>query len=345
MADRPEAPWADDEASLAGLAETIENIRQSLADVLAAGAQGKTRATLEACVAGLKRASVTLRNISHLQDATRARQVARESESVRSLAGLVSDAVGELARTNDDIASKLGAHIGELGQIAALPPGVDVAPRLRSTVARVRQMGGAIQEHLQGISSKVDDANTRIHTLESELESAREKASHDSLTRLHSRAALDEFLDDAIRRAGSSGPWCVLILDIDHFKHVNDTYGHVVGDAVLYNIALVLTRSLRWKSHHDILARYGGEEFAAVLAGADLAAAATAADRLRAAVAAARWQPRREADKAIISVTISIGVAQYRDGDTVAQLLERADGALYEAKRTGRNRVVAADDA
>jgi diguanylate cyclase (GGDEF)-like protein len=157
----------------------------------------------------------------------------------------------------------------------------------------------------------------------------------DSLTGIANRRA---FLD-SFSRALSSGrrrgePVAVLILDVDHFKRVNDTAGHTAGDAVLRSLARALAEAVR---SEDTLARVGGEEFGVVIPGASLASAAAAAERLRETIAA---RPV-EVEGLRFDVTVSVGVASTDEGDVeAATLFARADALLYEAKRRGRNRVM-----
>lgn len=164
-----------------------------------------------------------------------------------------------------------------------------------------------------------------------------EMASRDALTGLFNRRHFDLRLAEDLREAQCTGqPLALLLLDVDHFKSVNDAFGHAAGDAALRTVAAVLSSRLRRGG--DMLARYGGEEFAMVLPGADPAAAAALAERLRQAVADAPV-PAPLADRRL---TISIGVAVYPGGGLPADaswLLRRADAALYAAKRAGRNRV------
>jgi diguanylate cyclase (GGDEF)-like protein len=130
----------------------------------------------------------------------------------------------------------------------------------------------------------------------------------------------------------------ILMLDLDHFKRINDTYGHAMGDAVLQHFAQLLRKAFR---SIDMAARVGGEEFAVILPGSDLAAARTSAERLREIVA----KTPLVQDGKTISVTVSIGAATMLPGDSEAdQTLIRADEALYHAKENGRNKVVVAAD-
>ena len=131
-------------------------------------------------------------------------------------------------------------------------------------------------------------------------------------------------------------PLSVLLIDIDHFKTFNDNFGHGVGDQVLRLMSNVLRERLR---DIDLPARYGGEELIAVLPGADLAGCGAVAERIRRAISECRIT-RRSTGEILPSITVSIGVGQFQFGESMADLIERCDRALYLAKRTGRDRVV-----
>ncbi|MBD3236544.1 MAG: HDOD domain-containing protein [Candidatus Eisenbacteria bacterium] len=166
-----------------------------------------------------------------------------------------------------------------------------------------------------------------------------ERSQRDPLTGLRNRAHLDEVLKTEFERANSRGlPISIIFADIDHFKKVNDSWGHQAGDRVLISVGHLLAGGRR---KFDCVARYGGEEFVLVLPDTDQAAATLLAERLRTTVA--ERQHRLE-DGRSIQVTISLGCATHRESYTfngVAGLINAADKALYAAKNTGRNRVVA----
>ncbi len=165
----------------------------------------------------------------------------------------------------------------------------------------------------------------------------RHRSRHDGLTGLLNRRAIEEGIEAQIRRSLRSGEaFSVLMLDLDHFKSINDRFGHAAGDRALRHVATVLLSGVR---DVDDIARIGGEEFLALMPGATLDAVMPVAERLREQLAA---QPLHF-DGTIVAVTMSIGVAQWNDpADDVSRLLVRADAALYQAKQQGRNRVVAA---
>ena len=166
-----------------------------------------------------------------------------------------------------------------------------------------------------------------------QMDDLKRRASIDGLTRLWNRSAITEVLAAELGRAKRGLPMCVAMIDADHFKKVNDVYGHPAGDAVLVELAARIRSGAR---EYDAVGRYGGEEFIAVLTNCDRAAALAVCERIRARVEAEPIStPAGE-----LNVTVSVGLASY-DGDHADQgtLVAAADAALYRAKDKGRNRV------
>jgi len=169
-------------------------------------------------------------------------------------------------------------------------------------------------------------------------ERLRELATTDPLTGALNRRQLYELAEEEVRRAERYWrPLCFAMLDLDHFKAVNDRFGHAVGDEALKAVAAAIRRSLRAT---DRLARHGGEEFVVMLPETPLATARGALERIRASVESLHFEARGEP----VRVTVSAGVVAWRSGESVDAVLDRADAALYAAKRGGRNQVVAGED-
>jgi diguanylate cyclase len=185
--------------------------------------------------------------------------------------------------------------------------------------------------YANALRAKVAEGRRR---LAASLEQVQELVHYDELTRTLNRRSLIGRLEQEIGRARRSGaPFSVAMLDLDHFKAINDTYGHAVGDEVLRQFTATVSATMR---ETDVFGRYGGEEFLLLLLVSDPRASLAPLERIRLAVALHDW----EAVVPGLALTTSIGVAGLLPEETVAQLLRRADEALYEAKAAGRNRVV-----
>lgn len=189
------------------------------------------------------------------------------------------------------------------------------------------------------LEAQLSASVVRIGRLRNDLAQVRQEATTDALTGIANRRAFDARLRRAIRdtQADHSQTFSLLLLDVDHFKRFNDAHGHRTGDQVLRLVARQLADNVKGR---DTAARFGGEEFTVLLMGADLKAATTVARQMCERLAAQRLI-KRGTGEPVGQITLSIGVAQHRAGESGAALIERADAALYEAKQTGRNRVCA----
>lgn len=219
---------------------------------------------------------------------------------------------------------------------APLPPeGPDELGRLAQALRKFRDMaiGGERREtELRAANIKANDA---LAALEAAQQDLMRQARTDFLTGAANRQHFMETAERQWLRAQRDGaPISILMIDIDHFKRINDTYGHLVGDETLRTFAAACRNALR---PSDLFGRLGGEEFAALLPRADLLGAQEAAERLRAAVAALETQ----AGGVKVRITVSIGVAQSAGDDRLDDAIARADAALYLAKQSGRDQVAA----
>ena len=198
-------------------------------------------------------------------------------------------------------------------------------------LSRVRYLVRKTQELETIISQRTAELRAALIVAETAKEQLREQAMRDSLTGFWNRRAIFELLDgEIIRCQRESKPLCVIMTDIDHFKLVNDTWGHLAGDVVLRDVSDRLRQGLR---RYEAVGRYGGEEFLILLPQCPFSIALKRAEELRVAIQA-RTVPISGHE---IAVTCSFGVAEYGPGDSVEELIGKADGALYAAKNGGRN--------
>ena len=234
---------------------------------------------------------------------------------------------------SSSVDERIRAHLGRLESVAQSSSTGDLKREVLSTVVAVAQL---MEERKRMDHERVEDLGATVKKLGQELESARKEGEVDPLTRLYNRKAFDAFLARTVELSQAfNQPACLMLVDLDRFKPINDTFGHQTGDTVLSKLSDVLSRIFLRKN--DLVARYGGDELAVVLRETTVADAKMLADRLLRAVRAVRI----EREGTSIGLTVSIGVAELQAGETAAAWLERSDRGLYKAKNAGRDQLVA----
>ena len=254
------------------------------------------------------------------------------------LAHRVSQGFQKIRADVSNSTAEAGSDAGQFGTAlekwsADLAKSTD--PDANSLAALLRQTR-QMQHSISTLKNRLDESHSEIDRLRQEVVRARQESLADGLTGLTNRRGFDLALADCLSEKNDAehGP-SLLITDIDHFKRINDSYGHLFGDKVLRTIAQVVKDSVKGR---DTAARYGGEEFAILLPGTPIEGARTVAEQIRANVEHCRIRRSGNRDP-IDSITISIGVTAHRAGEPAHDFVARVDGALYHAKNQGRNRV------
>ena len=217
-----------------------------------------------------------------------------------------------------------------------LKKGVDV-PALEALVKSLIEATQTMHASSSSLQGKLASSNQAVEELRADLARAKGEAHTDPLTGIRNRRGLEEVVRKVEADAEGTGldGSCLIMLDIDHFKRCNDTYGHLFGDKVIRIIAQALASNVKGR---DTAARIGGEEFVVFLPQTPLHGACALADTLRQAVEQGRIK-RVETGEIVSKITVSLGVAAYESGETFENFMRRADRALYAAKAGGRNRV------
>lgn len=235
-----------------------------------------------------------------------------------------------------------GHCVGEMSVFDDIEPSALVTAKEKSrllmiphdvAMSMIRASHELCLNFLQILSQRVRNNNRIVCEEQFHLRRMEESAKVDPMTGLHNRRWLEEMYTREISRSNMGNfQLMAFMLDIDHFKNVNDTYGHLAGDQVLISVAQTLTKSLR---PSDMPVRYGGEEFSVFLPGTSTENARIIAERIRSNM---ENMSIVLSNGTFLQVTVSIGFAERIAGDTVASLIQRADQALYHAKQNGRNR-------
>jgi diguanylate cyclase len=253
-------------------------------------------------------------------------------ELLRIVAEMVS-ALMQLAAKASVSSENLERHVDKLEQTQDVKQIISIAS---SIVAETRSLVSDTQD----LEEHLHQSSDEMTKLRDELEQARHAAYIDALTGILNRRGFDQELAQLIQQAEEQPPaFCLLIMDIDHFKSVNDKHGHIAGDKVLQALAFLLNTHTKGG---DSSARFGGEEFAVLLPQTEIDDAAKVAENIRLHVEKLVLK-RPRTGELLSDITASIGVGSYRTGETANEFIHRCDEALYQAKKLGRNRVVLAD--
>ncbi|MCG8566569.1 MAG: GGDEF domain-containing protein, partial [Desulfobacterales bacterium] len=209
-----------------------------------------------------------------------------------------------------------------------------VVDRMMTETEILKDSGSKLQKRMQVSSNE-------LNQLHRELEKSQKEAQTDALTGLINRRGLGKALEvERIRARQNKTPFSIILLDIDHFKRVNDNFGHLVGDSLLKGLSIIIKKQIR---RNDVAVRFGGEEFLILLPETHLEGAVAVAEKLRNALSSKEWKVR-ESGKSMGRITASMGVATHEPDDTEESFIQRADRAVYMAKTTGRNKVFSQSD-
>ncbi|MGJ8533125.1 MAG: GGDEF domain-containing protein [Alphaproteobacteria bacterium] len=248
------------------------------------------------------------------------------SDQIETMLGSIDQSM----EVNEDYSTTLSELSSELG--AAKNAGA-----VKNVVHQLVKATAVVRASHKEMEDKLRESQSQVAELKDNLEAARFENLTDELTGLGNRRLFDQTMSRKVQASSGIGTtFCLIMLDIDHFKQFNDTWGHQTGDQVLRLVGMTIKNTI---SAPDIAARYGGEEFAVILPDTTLDEAIMQADLIREAIKDRKLLKRSTGEK-LGNVTVSAGVARYEQDDTAVTLIERADAALYSAKRAGRNCVM-----
>ncbi|MBC7956346.1 MAG: diguanylate cyclase [Cytophagales bacterium] len=299
-------------------------------------AKGQCEAMRNEIEFGLTARSV--RSVSELLDNTRERQKqlrverAKAQDSLKALINQMLSELGELGSQTGRFHENLGRYAGVIDKADSLESLAGVVREMVEESRTVQSLVKVAQGKLHYEHTRATDLSERVVELETELRRLSEEVSTDQLTRIANRRGLMQAFDAERSRLEREGtPLAIGLLDVDNFKKLNDELGHNAGDVALKTLADVVSKALR---PMDLVARYGGEEFVVLLPNTPVAEGEQILTRLQRSLSGGLFMHENKH----VFVTFSAGVTAYRPGERIEVALERADEALYEAKRTGKNR-------
>jgi diguanylate cyclase len=259
-----------------------------------------------------------------------------DQRTVDSVGGKLNQVIADITETalrSQDRAGDYGRTLERWqGKLESPERGPDLWEGIESILDETR----AIKTSIGDLRQVLDTSRSEVEALRTELTRARQEALVDALSGLLNRKGFDQTLQSMMAyHAQAGGSLALLMIDIDHFKQINDTYGHLFGDRVIRSVAQTIKAGIKGG---DIAARFGGEEFTVLLPNTPMHGATAVGEQLRQGVAKTRIR-RIDREESIGNITVSVGVAVLASDESMTDFVGRADSALYAAKDQGRNRV------
>lgn len=240
----------------------------------------------------------------------------------------IASGLNNVHSQNDSLDQQLNENISHIKEAKSLVEIPHIVDRVVSAIESIKHLN---QQFTSDMKSSADE----ITFLKRQLQRAERKASVDQLTKLSNRYSFDTQLAQLTQHATQASSVCLILIDLDHFKSLNDDYGHVIGDTVLRMMGELIRNA---SPDSAICARYGGEEFAIILTNSSIEQAAAVADKLHGKLQQVKVELKKTG-KILNSISASFGVARFKIGESVETFIDRTDQALYRAKDNGRNRV------
>jgi len=309
----------DDDSWLRGQIEAVQNLIAGPLDVRA----------LEEATRSLKEVIYKQGQLKH--------SLSDVKLTVKNMMMTFIDRLGQVAASTGDFHEKIGGYSEKISKAENIAELNSILDEVLKETRLVQNEALKARDKMMLAKQEVQDAEARIHALEAKLQHLSELVREDQLTGSLNRRGLDDVFERETARADRRGtPLCIAVLDLDDFKKLNDTYGHIAGDAALKHLVKIVKETLR---SMDVIARFGGEEFLILMPETTIEAAASTMTRLQRELTKHFFLHDNEK----VLITFSAGVALRRPNEEQTELVKRADKAMYTAKQTGKNRVVVAE--
>jgi len=293
------------------------------------------------CVQELRVVWSALRQFSLVFDANRIETMQERESELRQAMQILNGTVASLSAAHEKTASTMDSQLGELDQLESVGDASLLVGRLRTVTGSVREAAVEMKDEVQRSARGLDASEQIIQAVDKKLAEASHQVLCDGLTRVLNRVGFEQRLDEIVAQSAAvRSSWCVALLTIDHLEMLNKKFGRRVGDALLFRIAGII-QSTSESYPGAIVGRTGGKDFGVILPRCPLREGRRMAQELRGAISLAKWECKTRNTPTVIAATVSVGVTEFRQGENVASLLERAESCCRQAIRQGGNTAIA----
>ena len=322
------------------LAAELEALEARLKEGVRDTSDPGIRAILEKYPQALQRVQAALGRMAELFEPSHAGGLAQREREFGFIVKRFGQGIQDLSKSNEQVSHRVRDHVKQLDRLSEAEPTADVIAQVRTIAQSMQEAAARMAASLEAMAVHLDSTAERLATLGKDYAKAKRPDFYDEITRLPTRAALDERLEVALL---TGGVWSLLLADIDKLSEINEQFGEIVGDALLFKVARIIERRAREKAPDALITRFDGGKFA-IFVSLNLQRATALAEHVRIGVASSKWQYRGEPEQAVLATTIRVGVTTYKHGDTAQSVISRLEAAAAEAKERGGNRVVAKED-
>ena len=334
-------PKKNDLANPEELTLRLEQVGGKLMGITKTAAGSRIADPIKECVQELRVVWSALRQFSLVFDANRVETMQDHERELRQAMDILNGTVASLSTAHEKTATTMDAQLNELDNLEQMDDASLLAGRLRTVTGTVRDAAVEMKDEVQRSARGLDQSEQIIQAVDRKLAEASHQILCDGLTRVLNRTGFEQRLEELVSQSAAvRSSWCVVLLAMDHLETVNKKFGRRVGDALLFRVA-GLIQSTSESYPGAIVGRTGGKDFGAILPRCPLREGRRMAEEIRGAIDLAKWECKTRNTPTVISAAVSVGVTEYRQGESVGTLLERAESCCRQAGRQGGNVVVA----
>jgi len=319
----------------------LEGVGGRLVALAKEGAGRRIAEPLMECVQELRSVWSSLRQFALVFDANRIETMQDRERELRTAMEILNGTVASLSTVHKRTTAQVDQQLDTLNELDAVDDASLLVGRLRSVGGSLRSAATEMKDDVSRSAAELSQSEDIVQAVERKLDEASHQILCDGLTRVLNRTGFEQRLQElATQPPAVTGSWCVVLIDVDDIEAINSSFGHRVGDALLFRVAGIIQTSCD-SYPGAIVGRTGGKQFGIILPRCPLREGRRMAEEVRGAIDGARWECKSAGPRSVVHTTASLGVTERRSSEDADTLLQRAESCLRQAKRAGGNTAVA----